>query len=158
MEINSLQPGDVESFIDELWIPAQRELVTGTDHILKDDIRQDGVDHRYSRLSEDETITYLARRDDQLIGFVAAEIETPPPIFQQLRECHVSELFVREDARRQGIAGDLLDAIEEWAITKDCRRLDLNVGVANHPAKVLYEAEGYAVTRYNMKKQLSSEN
>lgn len=157
MEISPLQEDELETFIDELWIKAQHEMATVSEHTLVDDIRSDGLSHRRSRLSDDDSITFLARDGNRLIGFLAAEIQTPPPIFQQVRECHIDELFVSEEARRQGIATKLLERGEEWADRHDRERLDLNVHHENHSAKRLYEKVGYNVKRYNMKKRLTGD-
>lgn len=156
MEIGVLQEQTVESFIDELWISAQREMAAVSEYTLTDRIRQDGLAHRRSRLSDDESITYLARRGNRHIGYASAEVQTPPPIFQQERECHIKELFVRKADRREGIALGLLDTIEAWGLANDCTRLALNVNMENRPAKALYETAGYHITRYNMKNQLRS--
>jgi len=157
MEIGPLQEDTIESFIDELWIPAQHAMASVSEHTLVDDIRRDGLVHRRSRLSDDESITYLAHRENGLVGYVSAEVRTPPPIFQQVRECHINELFVRKDARRHGIAAELLSTIEEWGRANDCQRLDLNIDAKNRPAIALYEAEDYDVKRYNMKKSIENE-
>lgn len=86
MEVSPFQEDEVTHFIDELWVPAQREMAAVSRHTLADDIRQDGIVHCHSRLSDDESITHLARGENRLLGYVAAEVQTPPPIFQQERE------------------------------------------------------------------------
>lgn len=157
MEVRPLREHEVEHFIDELWIPAQREMAAVSTYTLTEDIRQAGLDYRRSRLSDNDFITFLASREKELVGYVTAEVQTPPPIFQQVRECHINELFVREDARRQGIAIELLDTIEEWGRANDCKWLDLNVDAENQPAKTLYEVKGYDSKRYNMKKRVEND-
>ncbi|WP_227379814.1 hypothetical protein [Haladaptatus halobius] len=73
------------SNIDDLWLPAQREMAAVSEYTLIDDIRETGLTYRHSRLSDDDSITYLACRDHHFIGYVGAEVQTPPPIFQQVR-------------------------------------------------------------------------
>jgi ribosomal protein S18 acetylase RimI-like enzyme len=157
MEISPLQADDLEAFVDELWLPAQREMAAVSEHTIADDIRDDGLSYRRSRLANDEAVTFLARDGAELLGYVAAEVQTPPPVLQQVRECHVSELYVREDARRQGLGAALLERIETWAATQECEWVDLNVDAENHPARELYEAEGYDVMRHNLKKAVGSD-
>jgi len=155
MEIRQLRADEVEQFVDGLWLPAQHETITTTTHALVDEVRADGLAHRQSRLPEDDSITYVAEAD-RFLGFLSAAVQTPPPIFEQVRDCHVSELFVREAARRQGVGTALLAHAEEWADRQDCRKLDLNVHRDNPGAKALYEAAGYEVARYNMTKQVGT--
>ena len=157
MDIDRLRDDEIESFIDSLWLPAQHEMAAVSEYTLIDNIWKDGLTYYRSRLSDDESITYLARHGDHLVGYVAAEVQTPPPIFQQMRECHINELFVREDARRQGVASELLDTIEDWGRTHNCEQVDLNVDKENRSAKALYETQGYDTRRYNLKKQVEDD-
>jgi len=156
MELTELRGSDLEQFLDRLWLPAQREMAALGAHTLADDIRANGRSHRRSRLSMDATVTYLARREGDLTGYVSAEHTTPPPIFQQTRECHVSELFVRESARGRDIGTALLETAERWGVENDCARMKLNVDRGNEPARALYERAGYEVSRHEMRKSLDN--
>lgn len=124
---------------------------------LADEIREDGLKYKHAEVSDDDSITYVARRGQDLIGYVAAEIQTPPPMVEQLRECHINVLFVREGARRQGVASRLMTTVEEWACSQDCRYIDLNVHPENRAAIDLYETSGYTTTRQTMKKAIEPE-
>lgn len=156
MEITALESKDVERFVDELWLPAQEDLAAGSPFTLKSDIREAGIDHRRDRLTNDETVTYLASgnadRDERLLGFLTAEVQTPPPIFESDRECHINELYVRPSNRSRGVATELLAVVESWAADHGCERLDLNVTVANEIATAFYESAGFEIVRYNMKR------
>jgi ribosomal protein S18 acetylase RimI-like enzyme len=154
MEIRRLREGEIERFIDELWLRARREMATVREHTLADDVRQKGLAQQRARLPDDDFVTYLAHRGGDRLGYVIAEVRTPPPFFRQVRECHINELFVREDARRGGFAGELLDTAEDWGRVRDCEHLDLYVDRENRAAKALYEERGYVVKRHNMKKPL----
>lgn len=157
MEIGPLQEDEIGSFIDNLWISAQHERAAASDYTLVSDIRKKGLTYPRSRLSDDDAVTYLARRGPHLIGYVAAEVQSPPPIFQQVRECHINELFVRKKDRRQGVASELLDTVEDWGLSHGCERFDLNVDKENRAAKELYEMKGYNIKRYNMKKEVKND-
>ncbi len=157
MELTELRESDLEQFLDRLWLPAQREMATLGAHTLADDIRADGRSHRRSRLSEDDTVTYLARQEGALVGYVSAEQTTPPPLFQQTSYCHVDELFVREPARGRGIGTELLETVERWAAENDCTLMKLNVDSGNEPARALYEQAGYEVSRHELRKHLDDE-
>lgn len=156
MEIRPLREDEVETFVDELWIPFQREMTNLNRYSLREGVRGEGASHRRDRLSDDDSITYLAVRDGRLLGFVSAEVQTPPSIFHRVRTCHVSEIFVRANARRKSVGSALLERIDDWGESRDCEFIDLNVHRENSAAKALYEANGYSVHRYNMQKPLSS--
>jgi ribosomal protein S18 acetylase RimI-like enzyme len=126
------------------------------EYTLTDELRETGVAYKRSQLSNDDAITYLARRGEPLVGYVTAEIQTPPPIVEQVQECHINELFVREDARRQGVASKLLTRIEDWARANDCESVKLRVDSENRAAIELYETGEYTIERHNMKKPLEN--
>lgn len=157
METSPLQEDEIERFIDELWLPARREMTAMREYRLAEDVRREGLARQRSRFSDDDFATYLARRGRDLLGYVTVEVRTPTPFFQQVRECHITEIFVRKDARRQGIAAELLDTAEDWGRVRGCELLDLYVDEGNQAARALYEKRGYAVERYNMKKRVADE-
>jgi GNAT superfamily N-acetyltransferase len=157
MELIELRESDLEQFLDRLWLPAQREMAAPSAHTLIDDIRADGRSHRRSRLSEDDTVTYLARQEGDLVGYVSVEQTMPPPIFQQTQYYHVGELFVREPARGRGIGTELLETVERWAVENDCTLVKLNVDSGNEPARGLYKEIGvYINAQWNTVVPLSS--
>jgi ribosomal protein S18 acetylase RimI-like enzyme len=157
MEIRRLREEGIERFIDELWLRARREMAAVREYTLADDVRGKGLTQQRTRLPDDDFVTYLARRGQRSLGYVIVEVRTPPPFFRQVRECHINELFVREDARRQGIAGELLDMAEDWGRVRGCEHLDLYVDRENRAAKSLYEEKGLDVKRHNMRKRLENE-
>ncbi|GAA0300745.1 GNAT family N-acetyltransferase [Halarchaeum salinum] len=157
MEIVRLREAELEAFLTELWLPAKREMaatMTGYELDERDDVRETGRSHYRSRLADDETATYVGREDGALVGYVSAELRGPAPIFEAVRECHVSDLYVDPDTRRRGAGRALLEAAEEWGRLHDCAHLDLNVDADNEGALALYEAAGLNAERYQMQKSL----
>lgn len=157
MEISRLSADELEAFVDSLWLPAQREMATVSTFTLRDDIRDDGIRHRQSRLSDAEAVTYIARDETSRLGYASASIRTPPPIFRAERECHIDELFVVEDARRRGIGTALLETVQEWGRADDCAWFDLTVDSENDAARGLYESNGYDVERHTLKQPVSED-
>lgn len=154
MEIAPLERGELDEFVDELWLPAQRDMAAVTPYELADDIRGDGLADRRERLAAEECVTYVGRERGDPVGYVSAAVQTPPPTFAPVRECHVSEVYVVPGMRRKGAATALLETAEEWGRAYDCERMDLNVDAVNDAALGAYERLGYEVARHNMKKPL----
>lgn len=159
MELARLSPAELAGFLDQLWVPAQREMAALGVHTLRDPavVRAEGQTHVRARLEDEESRLCVAREDGDLLGYVAAEVQTPPPIFEQRRTCHINELYVRPQARRRGVATRLLEAVETWAVDTGCARLDLTVDTDNEPARQLYAAAGYEPTRKTMHKPVDPE-
>ncbi|MBN1305869.1 MAG: GNAT family N-acetyltransferase [Anaerolineales bacterium] len=72
---------------------------------------------------ESHTVYVGASLDGQLLGYAA--VHWLPYLFHPGREGYVSELFVSEAARGQGLGRALLEAVKEEARKKRCYRLSL---------------------------------
>jgi GNAT superfamily N-acetyltransferase len=59
-------------------------------------------------------------------------------------DCWLEDLFVREEARRHGLASALVRASIDRARARGCRRIELDVSEHNRPAWALYERHGFS--------------
>jgi len=73
--------------------------------------------------SDDHTLYVAAGADGRLLGYTA--VHWIPDLFLPGPEGYLSELFVDETARGQGIGGALLDAVTEEAHRRGGSRLQL---------------------------------
>jgi len=55
----------------------------------------------------------------------------------------VQDVFVAERFRRRGVASTLTRAAERLVAERGHRRISLSFGIANEPARLLYEGLGY---------------
>ncbi|MGI9222654.1 MAG: GNAT family N-acetyltransferase [Woeseiaceae bacterium] len=67
----------------------------------------------------------------------------------------VADLVVREPFRGTGLGKELLQAAEDFACDNDVQWLRISVMAANHGARKLYEATGFAEIYVEMEKQLT---
>ena len=72
-----------------------------------------------------------------LNGFEGFSTFKAKPLF------YVHDLVTHENVRGKGVGRALLQAAEAWALQTNCCKLTLEVLSGNHPAKTLYEKEGY---------------
>jgi ribosomal protein S18 acetylase RimI-like enzyme len=79
----------------------------------------------------------LAERDGKLLGAVRYRLERGT--------LHFFRLAVSPSARRQGVAGALLLALEERALALDCKRINCHVRTKVERNVRLYEHRGYAL-------------
>lgn len=80
--------------------------------------------HLSACLTDDSHSVYLAENSDgAILGY--ANVHWLPYLFLPGPEGYVSELFVGEAARGQGIGAKLLKAVKEEAVTRGCSRLSL---------------------------------
>lgn len=89
------------------------------------------------QLSPDSHVFLTAESAEGVVGYVG--------MMYVLDEGYVSNVAVRPDRRRQGIADALLDALEARARALMLSFLTLEVRAGNVPAVALYEKHGYRV-------------
>lgn len=90
-------------------------------------------------------IALVAERNGAIIGHLFMTIERHGAyVREDLRtHAHISELFVRPEARGQGIATALIREAERRAATRGLGEITLGVVVGNDNAARLYAALGY---------------
>jgi GNAT superfamily N-acetyltransferase len=69
------------------------------------------------------SIFVAEQRDGKIVGYVS--VHWLPYLFMKGPEGYISELFVRESGRGQGVGGELLRKIETEARARGCARLSL---------------------------------
>lgn len=157
----------VRHFIEELWVPYHRELQTTVEgHGLADhtDLVDRELEYRLDLLSAEHHRTWLAVDDDtdadrsresafvegDLAGFVTADLDESPPVFDRPDRLEVGDLYVREPYRGTGLARDLLDRTAKRARELECGELVLEVAVSNERAVAFYEGLGFETSRRRM--------
>jgi ribosomal protein S18 acetylase RimI-like enzyme len=73
---------------------------------------------------------------DRPVGFALAKLETP-------RICFLSDLYVRQDARRRGIAKALIGEVAAWGSAKGAEVMTLEVLTTNVDGRALYDGLGF---------------
>jgi len=155
MQIRPATEGDVETLVDDLWVPFTREMLEhDPDAALADDYREDALAHRREQLEREDRIDRVADADGQLLGYVSAEVREPPPVIERGDRLHVLEVYVRPEYRREGVGAALLAEAERWGEQQGCTRVTLSVDASNESAQALYRERGFDVARHRMRKGL----
>jgi ribosomal protein S18 acetylase RimI-like enzyme len=99
------------------------------------------------KINNNDGVIYLAEHEGQVIGLVAALIETQSE--DDLLECipskggRILELYVEPSYRKQGIGELLMAKAEEYIRRKQCDVLRIEVFEPNTNAHRLYDKLGY---------------
>lgn len=94
-----------------------------------------------SRLRVGESVVLLAKRGDEIAGFVQLY-----PMFSSVRTAKtwiLNDLYVSPPARRTGVARSLLDAAADFAKADGAAGISLETTIDNAPARALYRKAGW---------------
>jgi len=81
----------------------------------------------------------VAETNSAIIGYVIGEVERQAA----QRVGHIMNLAVALEWRRKGLAGRLLDELEQRFVERGAYKSYLEVRASNIPAKMLYQKRGY---------------
>jgi GNAT superfamily N-acetyltransferase len=97
---------------------------------------------------------YLAEVEGRAIGFACLRLVAT--IFSDAPYAELTELFVEEPYRRQGVASALLQHVEAVAQRAGATELFLMTGFKNTGAHHFYHAAGYSLHCFTMHKTLKT--
>ncbi|MFC7059046.1 GNAT family N-acetyltransferase [Halovenus salina] len=95
----------------------------------------------------DESLAELSR---ELVGFVTAEVDSCPPVFDRPDRLKIGDFYVQESRRGDGLADDLLDRVAEHAREVGIPELSLDVDADNERAMGFYQKVGFEPHRHYM--------
>lgn len=107
-----------------------------------------------SRWLDDDDRTIFVAYDPEPVGTVSGGVSSSPALYERGSNCYIDGLYVVPERRREGIAGDLLDRIADWAESRGCERLSLSVHVDNDTALEFYEDHDFETKFYSLRKRL----
>lgn len=98
--------------------------------------------HRLEGQEKHLSLFFLALLGEEIVGHAVLAWVTPDP--PALEDCaNITDVWVRPDWRRHGIATALLEACESVATDQGFARIGLSVGLENAGAQALYARHGY---------------
>ena len=99
------------------------------------------LDFLRERFTRSESVVFVAAEGQTLLGF--AQLYPSYSSVSLARVFILNDLFVRESARRRGVASGLLAAVEDHAWSQAAVRITLNVAMDNQAGQSLYETMGW---------------
>jgi GNAT superfamily N-acetyltransferase len=93
------------------------------------------------RQGRDESVIYAVVENGRALGFTQLYPSLSSVSMKPIWILH--DLFVAEDARRQGVGAKLLCAARDHALRTGAARLALSTAVTNSTAQALYERHGW---------------
>ncbi len=145
LEIRNATPDDLDA-ITRLWRAMMDLQLTLNDHFtLTADAEPCFRDAATQKLVNPEAINLVAVQEDRVIGFCFSRIQPFANIYTKDRYCLISDLSVDPQARRNGVAAKLLDAVKAWCIEQGVVHYEVNVAQGNTAAEKFWEKAGFQV-------------
>ncbi|PLK49568.1 GNAT family N-acetyltransferase [Uliginosibacterium sp. TH139] len=102
-----------------------------------------------------EAETFVAERDDQVIGFVSVSMfQESGSLMQPMRYGRIGSVSVASEHRGKGVGRALMARAEEWAAKHGAIDMRLHAWAFNERAIALYEEQGYAIRSHFLGKPL----
>jgi GNAT superfamily N-acetyltransferase len=108
-------------------------------------IARDYIDNLLVDCKKLRGAVFVAESDGEFVGFAAVLVDfrSDDPIEQHQEHAYVTDLYVRDAARRSGVGSRLLQAAEAHALAAGASRLRVGVLARNDAAHALYLKLGY---------------
>ena len=93
-----------------------------------------------ANLADPDNGAFVAERNGEVVGFVCASERSH---FAGEVDTYIGELVVAKKAEGVGIGRALVEAAEDWGRSRGRKRVVVDTGAANAPARQFYAALGY---------------
>jgi ribosomal protein S18 acetylase RimI-like enzyme len=122
--------------------PAVAALLAGfRDHLGYDGPGDASILASVERIIARDDAEYLLAGDDE--PQAVAQVRYRWSVWWAAEDCWLEDLYVRDDARGNGLGRALTEAVLERARTRGCRRVELDVNSENPAALALYRSLGF---------------
>lgn len=85
----------------------------------------------------------LCEVDGSAVGLCIVRIDRAPPILEETERAEISDVGVRPQWRRRGIARALVGAAEDWVRDRGVARVEIQVAAHNREGQAFWRAAGY---------------
>jgi GNAT superfamily N-acetyltransferase len=141
--IRKLQEGDVDGLC-RLWgeCAKVREDMTNR-RILNDDAADYFFGYATGLLHRKDTLTLIAEDGGKAVGYLIATKQRRPPIYHHTRVAYLSDVYVTEGYRGQGIMRRLIDELQTWCKAEGITAIDVQVFEGNPDYFEIYRNLGF---------------
>ena len=157
VKIRKLEEEDVDG-ISELWNEFARLREEMTEHsILNEDAADYFFGYATGLLQRKDTLTLVAEdeKTGELVGYLIAQKQRKPPIYRHTRVAYLSDAFVKDSYRKQGILAKFLAELESWAKGEGITAIDVMLFQENRMAHEVYAHLGFHNYRTVMRKNMA---
>ena len=112
----------------------------------------------YNEIIENEGKIFLALKDSKVIGLTACLVDSLPFGHNYVSTCpkrgRILKLIIKENERGQSIGSALLEKVEDYLKSIDCKYIDIDVFGTNKAGLEFYLKKGYIIRTYKIIKEI----
>lgn len=138
--------------IKDLIVELQNYLIDIDDwhtQVLLPNYREDMFKLDMDEVKNQNGKVFLASQDGEIVGLIIGVVEEKDEIDKLTNDCaktgKVSELIVKNNIRGHGVGKALLDKIEDYFKSIDCKRINIEIFGPNSKGLNFYEKNNYIV-------------
>lgn len=159
LQIRTYKRGDHSALCTFMGELQDLEREWSNDRAPGPEMAADHIDYLLDLAQQSEGQAFVAKLDDQLVGFLILIIESSDEGDVHLVDPYrqygvVTDLYVAEEARHQGVGGHLINAAEEHVRQAGLSRLLITTLTKNQVAQKAYARLGYESYSVTMCKAL----
>lgn len=104
------------------------------------------IKHLESRIRSDRHLLLLAKISGKPVGLIECSIEEIQNLYGNLKRGLIEILYVKEEYRKKGVAGQLVEASGYWFASSDVDQVAIIVPEDNSELKGFIENKNFQVT------------
>ena len=143
IEVREAREDDMEPVADLWKMLAEYHEELADDFALSWDSRKRWSKYLRDKYSEISTKLIVADEAGEIVGFMLCMLSPNAPIFRDRQLGVISDVYVREDLRRKGIAKKMFDVAAKWFAKNKVRSVQLNVAAANLEGRAAWRSLGF---------------
>jgi GNAT superfamily N-acetyltransferase len=154
VRVRKLQEDDIDGICD-LWkqFAVMREGLTKS-RILNDDAADYFFGYATGLLSRKDTLTLVADDGGKVVGYLIAQKQRRPPIYHHTQVAYLSDSFVGEAHRGQGILRQFMDEMKKWCKAEGITAVDVQIFEGNKEAQEVYRHLGFVPYRVVLRDEI----
>lgn len=123
--------------------------------ILNEDAADYFFGYATGLLQRKDTLTLVAEENKELVGYVIASKQRRPPIYRHTKVAYLSDAFVSESHRGQGILKQFMAELRKWSTNEGITAIDVQLFETNSDAQAIYKKLGFTDYRVVFRQELS---
>lgn len=154
MEIRIAKKEDVDNIL-ELWKKLSDYHAEFIDYMsLSKKWEKNLSETFYKDIDSKCSIIFIGEYQNKPIAFIRGEIKEINGIFNRTKTFFITDVFLEEPFRGNGLTEKLIEKIEEYCRKKEISNIKLNVNTQNERAIGLYKKKGFIEVNRTYKKNI----